>query len=204
MSILNRELMQKARECLKGKWSIAVGGTVLFFAASLLGAIPLAGIIITLAITGTLSLGYAIFSLSFVRKGGPKVPLLFEGFNRFGTAFISYLLLGVFILLWMLLLIVPGIIAAIRYSLTFFILADNPSMKAMEAINKSKSMMRGNKWKFFCLGCRFIGWALLGIVTIGIGFFWIYPYIMISFAEFYEDLKAGDAEVATPVAPVNA
>ena len=65
-------------------------------------------------------------------------------------------------------------------------------------------MMRGNKWKFFCLGCRFIGWALLGIVTIGIGFFWIYPYIMISFAEFYEDLKAGDAEVATPVAPVNA
>jgi uncharacterized membrane protein len=65
-------------------------------------------------------------------------------------------------------------------------------------------MMRGNKWKFFCLGCRFIGWFLLAIVTIGIGFFWIYPYAMISFAEFYEDLKAGDAGIATPAAPVNA
>jgi uncharacterized membrane protein len=197
MATLNRDLMQQARDCLKGKWNIAVGGTALIFVMSLLGAIPGVGFIIALLITGPLSVGYAIYFLAFSRKGDPKIPMMFEGFSRFGTALAAYLLVGIFVILWMLLLIVPGIIAALRYSQTFFILADNPSMRATEAINKSKAMMLGNKYKLFCLGCRFIGWILLGIVTVGIGYLWIYPYIMTSFAKFYEDIKTGSETVVT-------
>ena len=90
----------------------------------------------------------------------------------------------------MLLLIVPGIIAAISYSMAFFIQRDNPDMKAMEAIDASKKMMYGYKWKYFCLGLRFLGWFILGILSCGIGFLWILPYLYISTAKFYIDLKA--------------
>jgi uncharacterized membrane protein len=88
-----------------------------------------------------------------------------------------------------LLLIVPGIIAALSYSMTYFIIAENDSIGSLEAITKSKEMMRGNKWKLFCLCCRFLGWILLCILTIGIGFLWLYPYMMVSFAKFYDDIK---------------
>jgi len=92
----------------------------------------------------------------------------------------------IFVLLWSLLLIVPGIIAAFRYSMSFYILADNPDMGIMEAINESKRMMRGNKWKFFCLNLSFIGWAILGVLTLGIGYLWLTPYIEVTMIAFYD------------------
>jgi len=55
-------------------------------------------------------------------------------------------------------------------------------------------MMYGYKWKYFCLGLRFIGWFLLGILSLGIGFLWIMPYMSISFAKFYDDVKANSVE----------
>jgi uncharacterized membrane protein len=75
--------------------------------------------------------------------------------------------------------------------MTFFILRDNPEIGAMEAIDASKQMMLGNKWKYFCLQCRFLGWALLCVPTLGIGCLWLWPYILASNAKFYEDLRAG-------------
>ncbi|GHT57847.1 hypothetical protein FACS18945_2990 [Bacteroidia bacterium] len=95
---------------------------------------------------------------------------------------------------WSLLLIIPGIIAAISYSMTFYIIADDPAISAMDAINKSKKMMYGYKMKYFCLSLRFLGWALLCILTLGIGFLWLMPYIQVTFAKFYDDLKAANTE----------
>jgi uncharacterized membrane protein len=89
----------------------------------------------------------------------------------------------------MLLLIIPGIIAAISYSMTFYILADDNSLTAMEAIDKSKAMMEGYKLKYFYLSLRFLGWALLAILTFGIGFLWLAPYMMVASAKFYDDIK---------------
>jgi uncharacterized membrane protein len=91
--------------------------------------------------------------------------------------------------LWALLLIVPGIVAAISYSMTFFILAEDSSLTPMEAINKSKQMMDGYKLKYFYLCLKFIGWALLCCLTLGIGFLWLIPYIQVSTAKFYDELK---------------
>ena len=99
----------------------------------------------------------------------------------------------VFVFLWALLLIIPGIIAAIAYSQTFYILAEDDTIGSMDALRKSKEMMIGYKWKYFCLGLRFIGWALLCVLTLGIGFLWLSPYIQVSYAKFYEDLKTNQA-----------
>ncbi len=77
------------------------------------------------------------------------------------------------------------------YSQVFFILADLPETGAYDAIQLSTQMMVGFKWKKFCLGWRFFGWALLGILTCGIGWLWLYPYVMTSNAKFYDDIRPG-------------
>lgn len=188
----NRDLMAQARACLSGNWGFAIG---IFVVAELISMavsiIPLVGWLISLAITGPLTLGMTIVFLTIARSQGVQFGMLFDGFKRFGTSFGAYLLMGLFTFLWTLLLIVPGIIAALSYSMTFFILRDDPTVGALDAIGRSKKMMQGNKWKYFCLQWRFFGWALLCILTLGIGFLWLLPYIMTSTARFYEDLKAG-------------
>ena len=120
------------------------------------------------------------------------------GFNRFGVSILAAIMLGLFTLLWLLLLIVPGIIAGISYSQTFFIIAEDKSIGAREAIDKSKRMMDGYKLKYFYLCLGFIGLALLCILTLGIGFFWLMPYTYVTCARFYDDIKE-QTELSTNV-----
>lgn len=200
MKTENFVLMKQAREALAGKWKLAVGTTFLYLLIGIaVQIIPEAGWLLSLIIEGPLVFGFIIFSLSLSRGEHSKVDQLFLGFHRFGTSLVAYLLTTLFITLWTLLLIVPGIIAALSYSMTFYILADNPSMGAREAIKKSKKMMDGNKWKLFCLGLRFLGWALLTILTLGIGILWLLPYIQVTTAKFYDNLKSTPATPAQPV-----
>jgi len=191
MKTENVVLMQMARESLKGKWGLAIGTFVVYMLiAGILQMIPIIGPIAPLIISGPLTLGLAVFSLSISRNQEAKLEQIFHGFNNFGTALGAYLLMILFTLLWMLLLIIPGIIATLSYSMTFYIIADDSSIGAMEAIDKSKKMMDGYKWKYFCLGLRFFGWACLCILTLGIGFLWLMPYMQVSMAKFYDDVKA--------------
>ena len=107
-----------------------------------------------------------------------------------------------FTILWSLLLVIPGIIKSYSYAMTSFILKDEPEMKNNAAIEKSMAMMEGNKMKLFMLDLSFIGWAILCIFTFGIGFLFLQPYVAISRAAFYEDLKAqqgGSVEVNVEV-----
>jgi uncharacterized membrane protein len=158
------------------------------------------GTLVSIVITGPLTLGWVGFVLALSRNQNPKFEQIFGGFNRFGTALGAYLLTLLFIILWMLLLIVPGIMAALSYSQTFYILSEDPSIGAMDAIRKSKEMMYGNRWKLFCLWLRFIGWLLLCILTLGIGFFWLAPYMAVSMAKFYDDLVHGTSASAAMTA----
>jgi uncharacterized membrane protein len=100
--------------------------------------------------------------------------------------------MGIFIWLWMLLLIIPGIIMSFAYAMTLYIVADSEykGLSAMDAIRRSREMMRGYKWKLFCLQLRFLGWILLSILTFGILFFWVVPYIQMATINFYKDVKA--------------
>ena len=201
MKTENVDLMRQAREALNGKWGLAIGTFVVYFiiisflqGPSLLfpssGFLSFPTVILTLIIVGPLAVGIAIFSLSISRNQEASLGQLFLGFSKFGICLAAYLLVALFTFLWTLLLIIPGIIAAISYSMTFFIIADENSIGALEAIDKSKKMMDGNKWKYFCLGLRFIGWAILCILTLGIGFLWLAPYVQVTMAKFYDDVKA--------------
>ena len=95
---------------------------------------------------------------------------------------------ALYVLLWTLLLVIPGIIAALRYSMTNYILAENPEMKAGEAIDASKELMDGNKWRLFCLGFSFIGWEILAACVPVIGVLVLLPYTSAANAAFYRDI----------------
>jgi uncharacterized membrane protein len=121
---------------------------------------------------------------------------LFDGFDgSFGRSFLLFLFQGIFCFLWSLLFCIPGLIKALSYSMSFFILRDNPDMKALDVITASRKMMNGYKWKLFCLHLSFIGWSLLCILSLGIGFLWLSPYIIQSMANFYEDLKRQEPKI---------
>ena len=193
MKTENLVLMQMARKSLKDKWGLAIGTFVVYML--IIGAIqttteffPLVGLLL-LTICGPMALGIAIFSINISRNQDARLEQIFQGFNNFNTSLGAYLLMLLFTFLWTLLLIIPGIIAVLSYSMTFYILADDNSIGAMEAIDKSKKMMDGYKWKYFCLGLRFIGWSLLCILTLGIGFLWLLPYMQVSMVKFYDDIK---------------
>jgi len=187
------------RDALIGKWGLGVVGTLLYAALTTVPVIILNAIfrhgevgpsgistIYSLLISGPMTLGYAMFAISIFRKRETSAAEVFYGFERFSKAFGLYIVMSIFIILWSLLLIVPGIIAALRYGMSFYILADHPEMGIMEAINESKRMMKGNKWKLFCLNLSFIGWGLLCVFTLGIGFLWLVPYMEVTMIAFYD------------------
>lgn len=106
-----------------------------------------------LIIAGPMTLGLSRGFLELARKKKTSFSVLFSGLRDFKRSFCTFLLVALKTVLWTLLFVVPGIIAVIRYSLSFFVLADNPDIKAYEAIEKSKQMMKGKKWKFFWSFC---------------------------------------------------
>ena len=95
----------------------------------------------------------------------------------------------IYIFLWTLLLIIPGIIKSYSYALTPYILVEHPEMSANEAIEESMRLMDGHKFDLFYLQLSFIGWAILSILSLGLGFFWLIPYQMTAQAAFYRDIK---------------
>lgn len=199
MLTANRDLMLQAREALKGKWGLAVVGNLIYLALMSVGQfIPLVGHFSSLIVGGPLLLGATYFFLALSRRQEAAFSQIFDGLQRFVDALITYLLMALFIFLWSLLLIVPGIMAALSYALTFFLVAENPGLKGKEALQRSKALMNGNRWKLFCLFLRFFGWFLLGALTLGIGFLWVMPYLQTAMARFYDDLLGNSGSAAEP------
>ena len=119
---------------------------------------------------------------------------LAKGYHDFTRIFLTILLKGVYTFLWALLLIIPGIVKSYSYAMTEFVLADRPDLAYNEAIEESMRLMQGNKWRLFVLDLSFLGWALLCILTLGIGYLFLAPYMEVAHAHFYADLKADDQE----------
>lgn len=195
----NSELRAQARVALQGKWVMAaVAALVTSAIAGGLSGIPGIGWIGTLLVGLPVGYGFSILMLSVYRGAGDiDLGVLFEGFKDYGRILGTTLLQAVYTFLWSLLLIIPGVIKSYSYAMTAFILKDEPELANNAAIEKSMAMMEGNKMKLFLLDLSFIGWGILALFTFGIGFFFLQPYMMISRAAFYEDLKAqqaGDAE----------
>ncbi len=180
-------LMQEAKASLSGRWGLAVSSFLVYFlivAAS--SFIPLVPILIG----GPFALGIAIFSLKLGREQDAQLGNIFDGFQNFGTALAANLLMGLLIGIGMLFLIVPGVILALGLSQTMWILADEPELGPVDALKKSWEMTKGYKMDLFILGLRFIPWALLCILTLGIGIFWLMPYMQVTFSKFYDQIRA--------------
>lgn len=140
-------------------------------------------------IGGVLQLGYARFLLK--QHDGKALDFndLFSQFDRFGTGFAQDFLRTLYTFLWSLLLIVPGIIAALSYAMTPFILEEHPELTASEAIARSKTLMDGHKMDLFILNLTFLGWDILCALTANIGNLFLNPYKNAAYAVFYREIS---------------
>lgn len=158
---------------------------------SVLGVLVSISSILNLAqfiLGGTVQLGYTQILLKQYHHMEFEMGELFSQFHRFKQGFLQSFLRTLYIALWSLLFIIPGIIANYKYAMTPFLMADNPNMTAKEAIAASCELMDGHKGELFILGLTFIGWDILAVLSLGIGFLWLNPYKEATYAAFYRDL----------------
>lgn len=201
-------LRNQAYEALRGKWTTAVVTSLVFcillgVAVSLSRVNALLYLIAYLGGASIVAIGmlYACWDL-FTKGTLPEAGALFAPFKQYARTVGAVLLVFVYTLLWTLLLVIPGIIKAYSYSMTFYILRENPEMTAGDAITASQKMMDGHKMDLFLLSLSFIGWAILASITFGIGYLWLIPYIYTAYAAFYETLKKETS--VTPATSVSA
>lgn len=140
--------------------------------------------------------GFIIFLLNTIRAAEPCFGNLLDGFGFFWKIILLNFLISLFVALWCMLLFIPGIIAAYRYSQAVYILVDDPSKSPMQCIRESKAMMRGHKMELFKLQMSFLGWYLLAALpTLGYAAqVWTIPYTATTYALYYERLAYGDRQ----------
>lgn len=200
----NQEFKNEALASLKGNWPAAVVSTLVMV---LIGG-SVSGVSCGTETYPVLTLPFFLFSIFVVLPIGVGFnmayrKLLAEGDtdilgNMFRIGFSSrylkivctMLLVNIYVFLWTLLFIVPGIIKTFSYAMTPYILVEEPELTANQAIDKSRAMMKGHKFDLFWLYLSFIGWGILCILTVGIGFLWLVPYIEASSSAFYAEVKA--------------
>jgi len=195
----NSEYKDMALRSLEGNWTKAVVASLIaFLILEIVGSSPsmlvdpVPGMVwqgvITIMLL-PLAWGYTVFFLRMAREENTDYERLFDGFSQYVRITLAELLKGIYVLLWMLLLIIPGIVKDYSYAMTEFILKDHPEMSGEEAICQSMKMMQGHKMQLFLLDLSMIGWFILSCLTLGIGFLFLVPYNYSAHAHFYEDLK---------------
>jgi uncharacterized membrane protein len=201
--VSSKNLRMLGLESLKGKWLLAIIITIfaLFVLPNILHLInpgikdwsiyfyiDKAWVILT---TGAFWLGRDMFFLYLVRKNETNFSQLFSYFRSiklFLNSFAYYVFITIYLILWGLLLVIPGIIKSYSYSLTPFLLIDNPELSVNQAITKSRKLMNGKKLNLFLLDLSFIGWLILSVLTFGVGFIWLAPYYRSTVAQFYQQV----------------
>jgi len=144
---------------------------------------------------GAIKVGEVTFFKNLMTTGEAKFNDIFSRFDVFGKALITKILLAVFLTLWYLLLIVPGIIMTYAYSQAYYILEEHPEMSPIDAIKASRALMKGHKWELFCLQISFIGWAILSAMTLGIGGLFLNPYMLAAEYAFYDNIAHNNKEM---------
>ena len=175
------QILSNTRDQLSGKWITAILTLIVYgLVAAVAGSVVLGVLIL-----GHLAVGLASWSLHVARREELRIEQLFDGFQSFVSPLAAYLLMGFAISLGFLFFIIPGIILALGFSQVVYILADDPKRDGLQALQDSWKMMRGNKTKLVFLYFRFFLLSLLCILTLGIGFFFLTPYIAVARANFY-------------------
>ena len=184
------ELKASAKTQIKGKIGILFAMFLIVSGISVVSTlVPVFGTIAYFVIGSAFALGGTFVFLKIAKGETVSVGNIFYGFEDLWTAIKAQFFTTLFVWLWSLLLIIPGIIKAFSYSMTFFILAENKGMSVLEAITLSRKMMDGHKMDLFLLFLSFIGWFILTAITFGIAGIWVYPYFYATFSNFYLSVK---------------
>jgi uncharacterized membrane protein len=210
--MLSTEIRQEARRRLEGNWGHAVFVAFVYILVAAAFSVSITwrtyakptidislSVPVWLGVLGAfilcvLATGLAKCFLAVSRGDAPEANTMFSAFGQLPGSFLVRFLAGLFVFLWSLLLVVPGIVKALSYAMAPYIWLDNPGMSALDAITASRKLMRGNKGRFFWLCLSFLGWVLLSAVTLGIAYLWVMPYMQTAFAAFYEDVRARAGE----------
>ncbi|AQM58998.1 DUF975 family protein [Clostridium baratii] len=202
--IFRSELKQNAKEQLRGRWGLAIFVTLC--ANILTGLVSVSSdsyeistrmliiegiiVIIGIVIAGAITVGFSKFLLKFARREeDASIKDIFSQFNILPKTLGLYLLVMICTIIGTILFIVPGIIIGLMLSQSYFILAEDNSKSITECMKESVRIMNGYKWDFFVLQLSFIGWAILSIISCGIGFLWLSPYYSLTTANFYLTIK---------------
>ena len=141
-------------------------------------------------VANIIHVGFRGWFLRYSRGENPDFGELFSRFNHFKSTMLGMLLRDVYIFLWTLLLIIPGIIKSYSYAMVPYILYENPSLSAKQAIAVSETMMDGWKWELFKFELSFIGWYIVNLFTCGLlGIFFVDPYCYTAQAMLYDNIK---------------
>ena len=193
MNVQNSELRTRARKTLgekifERKWLMGLAVSFVLMAILSTASTITMGVG-SIILTGPIMFGmFKSFLIAVRSKEELNFNNAFDGFKSFGPTLVLGLMQSLFIALWALLLIVPGMVKAYAYSMSYYIMADHPEYTWRECLNESRKMMKGNKWKLFCLDISFIGWYIVGAICLGVGMFWVYPYHYTARTEFYNEL----------------
>ncbi|HET6871480.1 MAG TPA: DUF975 family protein [Sporolactobacillaceae bacterium] len=208
------DLKQQARNALANKWGLAILVTLLYAVFNYLvpngiewllsggdlgpsePTMPqvVSGLISILL--APLTIGLTWYFMDLFDGERARWTHLFEPFDvsNYLKMLGSVLLLWLYSFLWTLLFIVPGLVKSLAYSQTFFVMKDHPEMSINEAITRSRQLMNGYKWRYFFFTLSFIGWFILALLTMGIGFLWLLPYYYMSCVAFYRFLVENAAQ----------
>ena len=137
--------------------------------------------------TVVLSAGFTIFLMNSVRGTGAEFANLLDGFGLFLKIIGLNLIVGLLAGILSIFLIVPGVIVALAYSQTLYIMVDHPEQPLFVSMAQSRAMMKGHKWEYFCLILSFIGWYILALIPFAR--IWTEPYIGTTQVLYYERIK---------------
>ena len=187
--ILRSELKQNAKNQLKNNWRLAIGIIIVCTLISWIPNILYGTDNKSLAITGPLTIGQCKFFINLANKSNPEFSDLWYGFNNILKAIGITLLVGIIVFIGTILLIIPGIILAFRYSQVYYIMAENPEISVIDCLKESARIMKGHKMNLFILQLSFIGWIILMGITCGIAGLYVLPYYNATLSNFYLEIK---------------
>ena len=149
-----------------------------------------------LIVIGPLEYGQAYIFLKQARDRQPvQLGDMFRGFqDDFGGTFLIGFLSQLFVALWSLLFLIPGIVKSYAYSMAYYVKLDHPDYGWKACIDESRRLMNGHKWEKFVLDLSFLGWILVGALCLGVGTLWVTPYMAATEVHFYEYVRSCAAE----------
>ena len=184
------QLMRKARTLLEPHWILSIGVCLV---CGLMVAIPSElnryGEIVSFLLAGPLQLGLCFFFLNLIKGKETHFELLFEGFKPLVTVLLSYAIITVLTVVGLVLLFVPGIFVALGFSMTYYIIAEDPEISFQAALEQSWKLTDGYKMELLELNLRFIPWYILGVLCLIVGVLAVIPWHNTTLALYYEDLK---------------